>query len=120
MEDFTKVEGLVDRVREYVHVRMDEARLGLAERASAVIATLISGAVLAGMLAFGFIFIGVAAGLFLGRVLDDRVAGFLIVAGFDILLGMIFWWTRRSLIRTPVMNAILGELFDKKEDHEKD
>ncbi|HEV9037167.1 MAG TPA: phage holin family protein [Puia sp.] len=120
MEDFRKVEDLVDHVREYAHVRMDVARLGLAERSSGVIATLISGAALAAMLAFSFLFICVAAGLLLGRVLDDLVAGFLIVATFDILLGMIIWWSRKSLIRTPVMNAILEELFEKKEGHEKD
>ena len=120
MEDFKKVEDLVDHVREYVHVRVDEARLGLAERSSGVIATLISGAALAGMLAFSFLFICVAAGLLIGRVLDDLVVGFLIVATFDILLGLIIWWARKSLIRTPVMNAILQEFFEKKEDHEKD
>ncbi|GGA94693.1 hypothetical protein [Puia dinghuensis] len=32
MEDFKKVENLVDHVKEYMHVRVDEARLGLAER----------------------------------------------------------------------------------------
>ena len=120
MEDFRKAEDLVEHVREYVHVRMDEARLGLAERSSRVIATLISGAALATLFAFSFLFICVAAGLLLGRVLDDLVLGFLIVASFDILLGMIIWWTRKSLIRTPVMNAILEELFDKKDDHEND
>jgi hypothetical protein len=119
MEDFKKAEDLVEHVREYVHVRMDEARLGLAERSSGVIATLVSGVTLAAMFAFSFLFIGVAAALLLGRVLDDLVLGFLLVASFDVLLGMIIWWCRKSLIRTPVMNMLLEELFERKNGHEK-
>jgi hypothetical protein len=117
MEDFKKAEDLVEHVREYVHIRMDEARLGLAERSSGVIATLVSGVALAALFAFSFLFVGVAAGLLLGRVLDDLVLGFLIVASFDILLGMVIWWCRKRLVRTAVMNAILEELFEKKEGY---
>jgi len=112
MEDFKKVEDLVDHVKEYVHVRVDEARLGLAERSSGVIATLIAGSVLTCIITLAFVFVFIAAALLLGRVLNDLALGFLIVAGFLALIGLIVWWGKRRLIRIPVMNAILDELFE--------
>lgn len=119
MEDFKKVENLVDHVKEYMHVRVDEARLGLAERSSGVIAFLIAGAAVTGVFALCFIFICIAAALLLGRVLDNLVLGFLIVATFLLLVGLIVWSARQRLIRLPVMNAILHQLFINEPDNEE-
>jgi putative superfamily III holin-X len=119
MEDFKKIEDLVDHVKQYVHVRVDETRLGLAERSSGVLSAVIVNAVLAGIFAMAFFFVFAAAALLLGRVLDDLVMGCLIVAAFLGLAGVIVWWGRQWLIRIPIMNAILDELF-KNDHHEKD
>ena len=119
MEDFTKVEHLVDHVRDYMQVRADEVRLGVAERASGVIASLVAGAFVTLILVIGYIFISVAAALLLGRVLSDLVVGFLIVAGFQLVLGLLVWSLRQRLIGIPVMNAILDQLLVKKIDHEQ-
>jgi hypothetical protein len=119
MEDFKKVENLADHVKEYMHVRVDEARLGLAERSSGVIGFLIAGAVVTGIFALCFIFICIAAALFLGRVLDDLILGFLIIATLQLLVGLIVWGARERLLRIPVMNAILDQLFLNEQDNEE-
>jgi hypothetical protein len=119
MEDFVKVEKLVDHVRDYVHVRVDEARLGLAEQSSGIIAFLAAGAALTGILVICFIFICIAAALLLGRVLNDLVAGFLIVALAQLAIGLVIWSARQRLIRIPLMNAILQQLLiNRKKDEE--
>lgn len=119
MEDFKKIEDLVDHVKEYVHIRVNETRIGFAERSSGVISSLIVGGVLTGIFAMAFLFVFCAAALLLGRVLDDLVLGFLIVAAFLGLAGLIVWWGRQWLIRVPITNAILDELFNN-DHHEKD
>jgi hypothetical protein len=43
-------------------------------------------------------------------------SGFLIVAGFYLILGIIVWITRGKFIRYPVMNAIIKQLQAKDED----
>jgi len=119
MEDFTKVEHLVDHVRDYMQVRSDELRLGVAERASRVIASLVAGAFVTLILVIGYVFVAVAAALLLGRILNDLVVGFLIVAGIQLVLGLLAWSLRQRLIGIPVMNAILDQLLVKKIDHEQ-
>jgi hypothetical protein len=119
MEDFKKVEHLVDDVRDYMQVRADEVRLGIAERSSRVIASLVAGAFLTLIFVIGFVFVGVAVALVLGRLLNDLVAGFLLVALFLAALGFIVWRRRQSLIQIPVMNAILKQLLVKRTDHEQ-
>lgn len=119
MEDFTKVEHLVDHVRDYMQVRADEVRLGVAERASGVIASLVAGAFITLILVICYIFVGIACALLLGRILDDLIAGFLIVALIQLGLGLLVYSLRQRLIRIPVMNAILDQLLLKKTDHEQ-
>ena len=118
MDDFKKVEDLVDHVKEYVHVRVDEARLGLAERASGAIATLIAVGILAGILMIAFIFVFIAGALLVSYVLNDFILGFVLVAVFLVIVGLCIWWARQRLIRIPIMNIILDEML-KNKDHEK-
>jgi Putative Actinobacterial Holin-X, holin superfamily III len=117
MEDFKKVEDLVDHVKEYVHVRVDEARLGLAERSSGVLASLIAAGIVAAIFFLACVFACTAAALLLGHLCGSYVFGFLIVAGFLLLAGGIVWWSKQRLIRIPIMNAILNQLFETS-DHE--
>ena len=119
MEEFSKVESMVDHVKDYMHVRADEIRLGVAERSSGVIASLAGGAFLSGIFFLCFMFLSVGAALWLGRLLHDLTWGFLIVAGFQLVLGLIVWGLKRQLIQIPVMNAILDQLLLKKSHHEE-
>jgi len=102
-----------------MQVRTDEVRLGVAERASGIIASLVAGAFLTVIFVICFIFVGIAAALLLGRILDDLIAGFLIVALFQLALGLLVWALRQHLIRIPVINAILDQLLVKHPDHEQ-
>ena len=119
MEDFRKVEDLVDHVRDYMHVRADEVRLGLADRSSAVIAKLVAGALVTAVFFLCFAFVGVAVGLLIGRLLDDLVVGFAIVAFLYMIAGVLIWAGRGRLIGIPVMNAILDQLLLNHEKDEK-
>jgi hypothetical protein len=122
MDDFKKVEDLVDHVKEYVHVRVDEARLGLAERASGAIASLIAVAILAGILGIAFVFVFIAGAILVSYLLNDFILGFTLVAVFLTIVGLCIWWGRQRLIRIPIMNIILEEMLKNKEqnkDHEK-
>ena len=119
MEDFTKVEHLVDHVRDYMQVRADEVRLGVAERTSGVIASLVAGAFITIILVICYIFVGIAAALLLGRILDNLIEGFLIVAVIQLAFGLLVYSLRQRLIRIPVFNTILDQLLVKKTDHEQ-
>ncbi len=116
MEDaFNKTEEIVDVIKEYVNTRVESVKLAVAEKSSAVIADLVAGAI-AIVVFFGFIvFAGVALSLGLGEWLGRPWLGFLIVACLYLLVGMIVWKARTKLIRIPIMNAILQQLF-KDED----
>jgi uncharacterized membrane protein YqjE len=119
-DTFEKIEGLTDHVREYVHTRVELAKLEIAEKISLVIGNLIAMMVVMVLFLFVLVFGSIAGAWALSEWLDNAWAGFLIVAGFYCLLAIIIWFARGRLIRFPVMNAIIRQLSKKDKDDKDD
>ena len=119
MEDLKKIENLLDHARDYTNIRVDEAKLSIAEKTSGVIAMMIATTVVNIIFLLALIFAGAAGAVAIGQWLDNYWLGFLLVAGLYFVAGLFVWVARERLIRIPVMNAIIHQLF-KNDDDEKD
>ncbi|HTR28254.1 MAG TPA: phage holin family protein [Puia sp.] len=119
MEEFVKFENLIGHTRDYLNTRVDEAKLTVAERSSAVIARIIALTVVSVVFGLCLIFASVAAAWWLGHSWGRVWLGFLAVAGIYFIAGLIVWSARERLIRIPIMNSIIHQLF-KTEDDEDD
>jgi Fe2+ transport system protein B len=120
---FDRVEELADTIKEYVNSRIESVKLSVAEKSSAVIANVVAGIIVALVFFFFIIFASIALSFGLGEWIGKTWAGFLIVAGLYLLLGIVVWAARGKIIRLPLMNAIIQQLFNKEEedeDYEKD
>lgn len=115
---FAKMEELTDSVKEYVNTRIASVKLSVAEKSSALVANLVAGMLVAAVFLFFLIFAGIALALVLGEWTGKMWAGFLIVAGIYLLIGIIVWIAREKIIRLPVMNALIKQFFstDDEED----
>lgn len=120
MEEFIKVETLMDHAREYVNTRVDEVKLKAAEKASGVLSLLVAGAVVRLVFLFSLFFASVAGAYGLGIWLGKMWLGFLLVAGVYFLAGCIVWATKERLIRIPVMNTVIYQLFKNEDPDEED
>jgi len=120
---FERVEELADTIREYVNTRIESVKLSAAEKSSAVIANVLAGLIVALVFFFFIVFASIALSFALSEWIGKTWAGFLIVAFLYLLAGMIAWAARGKIIRLPLMNALIQQLFshdDDHEDHEKD
>jgi energy-coupling factor transporter transmembrane protein EcfT len=111
---FAKVEELADTVKEYVKTRIESVKLNVAEKSSAVIANIIAGLVVAGFFMSFIIFGSIALAFGLGEWIGKTWAGFLIVALLYLLIGIIVWIARVRIIRLPLMNAFIRQLFSNE------
>jgi len=112
---FSKAEDLAGNIREYVDTRIDSLKLNAAEKSSKIIANGVAGIVVA---VFALFFVGlgsIALSLVVGIWIGKTWTGFLVVGGFYLLFGIIVWVGRGKLIRIPVMNAIIQQLFQEDE-----
>jgi uncharacterized membrane protein YqjE len=110
---FEKIEAIASKLKEYTSNSIDLAKLDIAEKSSKVISAMLS-AMLA-ILFFGlcYTFLLLLIALYIGEMFNQLTLGFLIVAAFQFLIGIIFWKWRKRIFRTPILNTILSHFFSQ-------
>ena len=114
-----EINDLKKDVLEYIEVKLDLVRLHTAENLSRIFCNVATIAVIGYLLFFIILFISIAAGYFIGSLLDSNELGFLCVAGFYSLLLILFLAFRKKIVDRPVIKAIIRLFFPRFEDDEK-
>jgi hypothetical protein len=115
---FSKLSDLADHVKEYAQAKIASVKLETAARISRLLSNLFAGLIVAAVFSLFIIFGSVAGALAISAWTGKMYAGFLIVAGVYLLVGFIVWNSREKILRLPIMNSILRQLF-KDDDYEK-
>lgn len=113
---FAKVNELVGTMKEYVNARIDLLKLEAAEKSSGLIASLLARAIVAVVFLCFFIFAGIGLSLLAGEYTGKIWAGYLIVAFAYLLLAIVAWAGRSWILRIPIMNALIKEIFKSDEE----
>jgi hypothetical protein len=115
---FAKVEELADTVKDYVNTRIESVKLNTAEKTSAIIANLVAGLIVVSFFMLFFLFGSIALSFGLGEWIGKTWAGFLIVGGIYLLIGIVVWTARVKIIQLPVMNALIKQLFGEEDEED--
>lgn len=113
---FKNAEDLTASVKEYVETRVDELKVSFVEKTSAIISNVLAGILIAVIFSFCVILASVGLAFWAGIQLGSVWMGFLAVACFYLVSGVIVWLLRGSIIRRPVMNTLIRQLFKNDED----
>ena len=110
-----KIEELAKNTSLYFKHQVSLIKLEAAEKTSKIMSNGIS-LVFISMIFFLFaFFFGLALAVMLQYLVGELYLALLIVAGFYGIIGIILWKFRNKLIRIPIMNSILHELFKDSE-----
>lgn len=118
MPIFSKAEDLFGHIKEYVNNRIDSAKLDIADKTSRISANAIAVLIIVLLSLFFILFASIALAQVIGEWIGKSYWGFLIVAGIYLLLAFIIRIGKNKLLRLPIMNAILRQLFNDN-DHEQ-
>ena len=116
---FAKVEEMADHVKEYVNNHISAVKLSVAEKTSALLANLIAVTIALLVFVMFVIFSSVAVAFAFAKLTGEYYWGFLIVAGIYLLIGILVWSLKERILRMPIMNAILQQLFNEEEDSDE-
>ena len=117
---FAKVEEMAEHVKEYVNNHINSAKISVAEKTSGILANIIAVTIVFTVFLFFIIFSSVALAYAFAKLTGEYYWGFLIVAGIYLLIGVLVWPLKEKLLRMPIMNSILHQLFkDEEEADEK-
>lgn len=115
MPEFDKLEGITENLKDYVSTNYELIKLQATERTSVIGSGIISTLIITiiGLLFFFALSLGVS--FYLSALIGDTYSGFLIVAGFYLLIALIWFIGRKKLIETPLREKIIQKLLEKNE-----
>lgn len=114
MSEFQKFEDVIEKLKQYLILNFELIKLQATDQATVIGASLISSLIV-GISAFLFIFIlSIGLGFYISSVLGNMYAGFLIVAGFYLLLTLTLFIGRKKMIEKPMRDKIIQKLLNSK------
>lgn len=113
---FIKAEELATHLREYINNRIAAVKLQVAERTSKVMSNIIAMSVVAALMLVFTIFMSMGAAYAISDWIGKTYAGFLVVGTAWLIIALAIWLARERLLRIPIMNRMLQEMFNHEED----
>jgi len=113
MQDDVKMEELTENLKKYVNTNYELFKLQAAERASVLGAGLIGWAIIGFVVVLFVFFLSLCAGFYLSALLNNPYAGFVIITGFYLLVGLVLVLGRKKLLEGPLREKIVRIIFSK-------
>ena len=114
----TNIDKLYQKAEQYSKTTLEIVKLKTVDKTSDIISSLAVSLILILIVAIFSLFINVGIALWIGNIMENTALGFFIVSGFYLLLGIIVYFNKESLIKTPIDNLIIKKLLksDSRDD----
>ena len=112
---FDKLDDVVGNIKEYINNRIALVKIEVAEKTSGVVSSIIAFFLVIFIFLLVVIFFSVALALGIGKITGENYWGFLIVSAIYLILGLTLWKAKDRIIRIPIMNSILRQLYKEEE-----
>jgi len=109
------IEALLERTGAYVKTTLELAKLKAADKASDSIPSVVSRTISVLLLVMFFMMASVGISLLIGDALGKIWYGFIIVAGFYGLLGLVLFFFLHNWLKGLICNSIIKRIFTKEE-----
>ena len=105
---------IISIARSWVNARIELWKLSLLEKASLAGAHFLSSVIIVLIVAFCLLFISLAFAFWYGQKTGDMVTGFLITAGFYLVVGLLFLISRNYTVTGPVIRKLSRILYHEE------
>ena len=112
---FEKFDELIKNIKEYVNNSITLFKIELAEKISGIISNIIALFFVSIIFFLVIVFFSISLALILGKITGENYWGFLIVSGLYFIIGILIWKGKDRIIRIPIMNSILRQLFNEED-----
>ena len=113
------IEKLYDKAEKYSKTSIDLTKLIAIDKTSDIISSLAVVFSISLIVALFTLFINIGVSLLIGKMLHNYYLGFFIVSGFYLILAIIIFIFRKTLIKIPIDNLIVLKLLKEKEYADK-
>jgi hypothetical protein len=114
---FQNISEFRENLLKYVETHVSYYGLVAFEKAVKLVSSLVSSTVTLLLIMLALIFFSGAAGLYFGKLLQSYELGLLIIGGFYLLLGIVFFIFRKKIFSRLVIKS-LGEVFFQDDENQ--
>jgi len=108
----TKATHLKDHVRDYVQTYVQLAKAKATRGASNAVSGIVIGVVTFFFAFFFLFFLAFGLGWWFGNLVDNRAAGFFMVAGLFLVLVLVLFALRKKVIVPMIRNMIISKVYE--------
>ena len=113
MEDLkTRVEELTGNVSDYAETMYKLTTIKVVEKASTMASTVVNSVVILFLALLVILFGAFALAWWLGDMIENRAAGFILTSGFFLLLLVVLYALRKKIIYPIIRNRIIKSAYD--------
>jgi hypothetical protein len=104
--------SLFEKATDYVETNVELLKLKAVDKSSDVISSVVTGIVLLLIGLLFFILLNIGLAFWIGDLLGKTYYGFFIVAGFYLIVGLLFHFTKNKLLKQPLTDLIIKKLLN--------
>jgi hypothetical protein len=113
MEEFKlKAENLTKSVGDYFDTYYKLTVVKAADKATGIAASSLAGVAIVFLGIFVLFFLGIALGVWFGQLLNNAIAGYLLVAGVFLLLIVVLVALRKRIVFPFIRNLIVRKFYE--------
>lgn len=105
------IEDLFDKAGDYVETRVRLYKLKAVDKVSDVASTVISKLIVAVAVLFFILMLNLGLAFLVGEALGKIYYGFFVMAGFYLLVWLVFSAQQEKWFKTPIVNSIIKKFF---------
>jgi hypothetical protein len=113
-EKETPIEKLFVKAEEYTQTTIELVKLKAIDKTADFFAFVMVRLALFIVVSLFFLIVNIGIAMWAGELLGKTYYGFFIVAGFYILIGILLYSFRNSLIKIPISNSIISQLIKNR------
>ncbi|MEP7266372.1 MAG: hypothetical protein ABI844_02010 [Saprospiraceae bacterium] len=114
-EKATLIESLFEKAEIYAKINFEIFRLKAIDKSADVISSIVAKIAIIILVLLIVLLLNIALSLWIGELVGKSYYGFLIVAGFYILVALILHYKRGILLKAPINDSIILHMINEKE-----
>ncbi len=116
MDEKINVESILKHLNDYFETRLELFLLNSSEKASVFISSIATFFLIMLTMMFVLLFLSIGSALWIGQSIGNISTGFLYVGLFYLIVSIILFIFRNSLIKIPVMNKLLSIIYSDEKN----
>ena len=105
------IESLFETIKDYGQTNIDLVKLKAADRASDIISSLVANLFVLLAISMFLVILNIGIALLLGELLGKSYYGFFVLAGFYLIVGLIFNSMKVKWFQTPIGDMLVKKMF---------